>query len=128
VKGTYDGAPREVYLYHVADNETTMRDYGSQAVLWQTAVNPVVALELLAAGDWQASGVLGPEAFDAVPFLNLLAEYGSHHGMVELGRGRWPTPRPLGAVPTTGAERPVVRPPQLRNWHYENRLAVPDEA
>jgi saccharopine dehydrogenase-like NADP-dependent oxidoreductase len=46
VRGTYDGAPREVYLYHVADNETTMREWGSQAVLWQTAVCPVVALEL----------------------------------------------------------------------------------
>jgi saccharopine dehydrogenase (NAD+, L-lysine forming) len=119
VKGLYDGNPREVYLYHVADNETTMRDYGSQAVLWQTAVNPVVALELLASGDWAATGVLGPEAFDAVPFLNLLAEYGWHHGMVELGRTRWPTPRLLGAVPSNLAERPVVRPPQLRNFHYE---------
>ncbi|MEY3055349.1 MAG: hypothetical protein RL550_1872, partial [Actinomycetota bacterium] len=36
VKGTYDGNPREVYLYHVADNDTTMREWGSQAVLWQT--------------------------------------------------------------------------------------------
>ena len=32
VRGTYDGAPREVYLYHVADNETTMRDWGSQEI------------------------------------------------------------------------------------------------
>ena len=41
--------PREVYLYHVVDNEWSMREYGSQAVVWQTAINPVVALELLAA-------------------------------------------------------------------------------
>ena len=40
--------------------------------MWQTAVNPVVALELLAEGIWQGSGVLGPEAFDAVPFLDRL--------------------------------------------------------
>ncbi len=46
-----DGSPREAYLYHVVDNETTMREYGSQAVVWQTAINPVVALELLATGD-----------------------------------------------------------------------------
>ena len=45
-----DGPPREVYLYHVVDNEWSMREYGSQAVVWQTAINPVVALELLAAG------------------------------------------------------------------------------
>jgi saccharopine dehydrogenase-like NADP-dependent oxidoreductase len=72
-----DEKPREVYLYQVADNETTMRDWGSQAVVWQTAVNPVVALELIAAGAWKGVGVLGPEAFDAVPFLDLLTEYGA---------------------------------------------------
>jgi saccharopine dehydrogenase-like NADP-dependent oxidoreductase len=78
-----DGEPRKTYLYHVVDNETTMREYGSQAVVWQTAVNPVVALELLAKGRWSGAGVLGPEAFDAVPFLELLNEYGSPWGMRE---------------------------------------------
>jgi saccharopine dehydrogenase-like NADP-dependent oxidoreductase len=67
-----DGKPRRTYLYHVVDNEQTMRDYGAQCVVWQTAVNPVIALELLATGVWQGTGVLGPEAFDAVPFLDLL--------------------------------------------------------
>ena len=61
-----------------------MREYGSQAVVWQTAINPAVALELLAQGVWQGAGVLGPEAFDAVPFLDLLREYGSPHGQLEL--------------------------------------------
>jgi saccharopine dehydrogenase (NAD+, L-lysine-forming) len=79
-KGREGGA---VYLYHVADNETTMREYGHQAVVLQTALNPVVALELLAAGTWQGTGVLGPESFDADPFLELLADYGEPHGMVE---------------------------------------------
>ncbi len=67
-----DGQPRRTYLYHVSDNEDTMREYGAQCVVWQTAVNPVVALELLAGGTWSGTGVLGPEAFDAVPFLELL--------------------------------------------------------
>ena len=57
-----DGEPREVYLYHVVDNEWSMAEYGSQAVVWQTAINPVVALELLASGAWSGVGVLGPEA------------------------------------------------------------------
>jgi saccharopine dehydrogenase-like NADP-dependent oxidoreductase len=78
-----DGAPRSVYLYHVVDNEWSMREYGSQAVVWQTAINPVVALELLASGVWGGAGVLGPEAFDAVPFLDLLTTYGSPWGMRE---------------------------------------------
>jgi saccharopine dehydrogenase (NAD+, L-lysine-forming) len=72
-----DGAPTSVYLYHVVDNEWSMKEYGSQAVVWQTAVNPVVALELLATGGWSGAGVLGPEAFDAVPFLDRLVDFGS---------------------------------------------------
>ena len=78
-----DGNPRQVYLYHVVDNAWSMAEYRSQAVVWQTAVNPVVALELLATGAWQGTGVLGPEAFDAVPFLDLLTAYGSPWGMRE---------------------------------------------
>ena len=81
-----DGARREVYLHHVVDNSRSMAEYGAQCVVWQTAVNPVVALELLASGAWSGAGVLGPEAFDAVPFLDLLAEesgYASPWGIEE---------------------------------------------
>jgi saccharopine dehydrogenase-like NADP-dependent oxidoreductase len=79
-----DGSPREVYLYHVVDNEWSMREYGHQAVSWQTALNPVVALELLASGAWSGNGVLGPEAFDPVPFLDLLKDYGSPYRLSEI--------------------------------------------
>ncbi len=79
-----DGSPRRTYLYHVVDNEWSMREYGSQAVVWQTALNPVVALELLSEGTWQGNGVLGPEAFPAQPFLDRLAAYGAPHGVLEL--------------------------------------------
>jgi len=85
-----DGLPRDVYLYHIVDNEWSMREHGSQAVVWQTAVNPVVALELVDSGAWTGSGVLGPEAFDAVPFLDLLAQYGALWAMRE---------HPAAAVP-----------------------------
>jgi saccharopine dehydrogenase-like NADP-dependent oxidoreductase len=83
VTGMMRGRPRAVYLYHVVDNEESMRRYGHQAVVLQTALNPVVALELLAEGAWSGVGVLGPEAFPADSFLDLLAEYGSPHGMEE---------------------------------------------
>ncbi|QNJ93074.1 saccharopine dehydrogenase NADP-binding domain-containing protein [Mycolicibacterium fluoranthenivorans] len=79
-----DGEPRSTYLYHVVDNEWSMAEYGHQCVVWQTAINPVVALELLADGTWSGSGVLGPEAFDPVPFLELLTAYGSPWGIKEL--------------------------------------------
>ncbi len=78
VRGTgTDGSAREVYLYHVVDNAWSMSEYGSQAVVWQTAVNPVVALELIDSGAWSGAGVLGPEALPAGPFLDLLTDYGS---------------------------------------------------
>ncbi|MGW3799470.1 saccharopine dehydrogenase family protein [Streptomyces clavifer] len=83
VKGVKDGRPREVYLYHVVDNQWSMREYGSQAVVWQTAINPVAALELVAGGAWGGSGVLGPEAMPPRPFLDLLTEYGTPWAMRE---------------------------------------------
>ncbi len=85
VKGTgVDGNAREVYLYHVVDTEETWAKDGAQAVTWQTAINPVIALELMASGTWSGSGVLGPEAFDPVPFMDLLKDYGSPWGMTEM--------------------------------------------
>ncbi|MCD6641073.1 MAG: saccharopine dehydrogenase NADP-binding domain-containing protein [Nocardioides sp.] len=82
----WEGRPRSTYLYHVVDNADSMRDYGAQCVVWQTAINPVIALELLATGSWSGTGVLGPEAFPAGPFLDLLAApqpegYGSPGGI-----------------------------------------------
>jgi saccharopine dehydrogenase-like NADP-dependent oxidoreductase len=76
-----DGRPREVYLFHVVDNEETWGRDHAQAVVWQTAVNPVIAFELLASGAWRGAGVLGPEAFDPDPFLDLLAEHGAPWGL-----------------------------------------------
>lgn len=87
--GTYvtgvgvDGEPRAVYLYHVADNEQTMAEYGTQAVVWQTAINPIVALELIADGSWKGTGVRGPETFDAQPFLERMTNAGWDYGIVE---------------------------------------------
>ena len=85
VKGTgTDGNAREVYLYHVVDTEETWAKDGAQAVTWQTAINPVIGMELLATGAWQGTGILGPEAFNAVPFMDLLKDYGSPWGMTEM--------------------------------------------
>jgi saccharopine dehydrogenase (NAD+, L-lysine-forming) len=78
-----DGEAREVYLYQVVDNEETWGRDQAQAVVWQTALNPVIALELLASGTWSGAGVLGPEAFAPTPFLDLLNEHGSPWGMEE---------------------------------------------
>ena len=78
VKGlNKEGQPYACYLYNVVDNEWSMQHYGDQAVVWQTAVNPVVAMELIHNGVWKPEGVAGPEWFDAKPFLDLLDSYGT---------------------------------------------------
>ncbi len=84
IKGRKDGRPRQVYLYQVADNQTCMTKHGVQAVVWQTAVGPVIGMDLLANGVWQGSGVLGPEAFDPDPFIAKMAEYDFPYGMREM--------------------------------------------
>jgi saccharopine dehydrogenase-like NADP-dependent oxidoreductase len=87
VIGRKDGKPREVFLYQMADAAETLRATGSQVVGWQTGFNPVLAMELLATGAWSGSGVLGPEAFDAAPYLALMDRYGIHHATVEMEPG-----------------------------------------
>ena len=71
------GKPKAVYIYNVVDNAWSMENYGDQAVVWQTAINPVMAMELIHKGIWKPEGVNGPEWFAPKPFLELLAEYGS---------------------------------------------------
>ena len=84
VTGTKDGKRRQVYLYQVADNETTMKNCGVQAVVWQTAVSPVIMMELIASKAWSGAGVLGPEAFDPDPFMALMSEFDFPYGMKEM--------------------------------------------
>ena len=68
-----DGKPRATFLYHVADTKWTADEFDAQAVVWQTALVPVVALELLEKGVWSGKGVMAPEEFDAKAFLDLMS-------------------------------------------------------
>jgi saccharopine dehydrogenase-like NADP-dependent oxidoreductase len=84
VIGMKDGKPRQVYLYQVADNETCMKELGCQAVVAQTAFNAVLAWELIHLGEWKGVGVLGPEAFDPIPFMQRMENYGFPYGIKEM--------------------------------------------
>jgi saccharopine dehydrogenase (NAD+, L-lysine-forming) len=84
IKGTKDGKPREVYLYQVADNQECMKIWGCQAVVAQTAFSAVIAMDLLKHKIWSGAGVLGPEAFESVPFMEKMADYGFPYGMKEM--------------------------------------------
>jgi saccharopine dehydrogenase-like NADP-dependent oxidoreductase len=72
-----EGKPYACYIYNVVDNEWSMKNYGDQAVVWQTAINPVIAMELIANGTWKPAGVIGPEWLEPKPFLDLIESYGS---------------------------------------------------
>lgn len=84
VKGKKDGKPRQVYIYQVADNKTCMKKWGCQAVVAQTGFNPVIGFELLEKGIWKGKGVMGPEAFDPKPFMDLMKIYGFPYGIKEM--------------------------------------------
>ncbi len=81
VKGKKDGKPRQVYLYQVADNQECMQRLNCQAVVAQTAFNAVIGWDLLEHGVWKGAGVLGPEAFDPIPFMEKMADYGFPYGI-----------------------------------------------
>jgi saccharopine dehydrogenase (NAD+, L-lysine forming) len=84
VVGKKDGYDRSVYIYQVADNQECMKKVGSQAVVAQTAFNPVIMMELLAEGIWKGTGVQNPEYFPAEPFISRMEYYGFPPGMVEM--------------------------------------------
>ena len=84
VRGIKDGHPREVYLYQVADNAECMKRWGCQAVVAQTAFSAVIGWDLIAHGQWKGAGVLGPEAFNPIPFMNKMAEYEFPYGIKEM--------------------------------------------
>ena len=72
-----EGKPYACYIYNVVDNKWSMDNYGDQAVVWQTAINPVIAMELIANGTWKPIGVVGPEWLEPKPLLDLIESYGS---------------------------------------------------
>jgi len=84
IKGVKDKKERNVYIYQLVDNKECMTTYGSQAVVAQTAVGPVIMMELLAKGIWKGKGVMGPENFPAEPFMERLASYGFPPSMMEM--------------------------------------------
>ena len=56
----------------------------SLGLVFVPCAGPVLAtVSVLAAGTWEGTGVLGPESFPPDPFLELLADYGEPHGVVE---------------------------------------------
>ncbi|MDD2216265.1 MAG: hypothetical protein PHE41_06830, partial [Eubacteriales bacterium] len=81
--GKKDGLRRSVYLYQIADNQECMKKYGTNSVVAQTGVSPVIMLELIAKGIWRLDGVHGPESFDPDPYIERLVKYEFPAGLEE---------------------------------------------
>jgi saccharopine dehydrogenase-like NADP-dependent oxidoreductase len=84
VKGVKDKKPRQVYIYQVADNQECMEKFGCQAVVAQTGYNPVIGFELIEQGLWKGAGIYGPEAFDPLPFMQRMVEFGFPYSIKEM--------------------------------------------
>jgi len=76
ISGKKDGLNRAVYIYQLADNQECIAKYGTSSVVTQTAVGPVIMLDLIANGIWKGVGVCGPEAFNPDPFVLKMRDYG----------------------------------------------------
>jgi saccharopine dehydrogenase-like NADP-dependent oxidoreductase len=75
---------RSVYLYQVADNQTCLKKYRINSVVAQTAVGPIIMLELIDKGIWDMKGVHEPESFSPNPFVERLAKYEFPAGIREM--------------------------------------------
>ena len=84
VTGTKDGLRRSVYLYQIADNQECIQKYTTNSVVAQTAIVPVLTLELIAKGVYDLKGVHGPESFDPDPLMDSLARSEFPPGIKEM--------------------------------------------
>ena len=84
VTGKKDGLKRSIYIYQIAENQVCIGKYGTNSVVAQTAVGPVIMMELVATGVWDIKGVHGPESFDPDPFISRLAKYEFPAGIREM--------------------------------------------
>lgn len=84
VKGMKDGESRQVYMYQITDHAFCMEKYGCQAISWQTGVNPVIVMELLAEEQWRGKGVIACEAFDAAPYLAKMTDFDLPYTLLEM--------------------------------------------
>lgn len=55
--GKKDGREQEYFIYQAFDNQESMRNWGSQAVVAQTGFGAALAIELVGKGVWREAGV-----------------------------------------------------------------------
>ncbi|MGI6244143.1 MAG: saccharopine dehydrogenase family protein [Pseudochelatococcus sp.] len=76
VKGTKDGAAREIFIYQICDHKESYEEVGSQAISYTAGVPPVAAAMLVATGAWDVKRQVNVEELPPHPFLDLLNRIG----------------------------------------------------
>jgi saccharopine dehydrogenase-like NADP-dependent oxidoreductase len=87
VKGTKDGAAREVFIHQISQHEAAYAELGSQGISYTAGVPPVAAALLVAQGTWDTGTMVNVEELDPEPFLALLDEMGLPTEILELEPG-----------------------------------------
>ncbi|HEX2303827.1 MAG TPA: hypothetical protein VHH57_09430 [Gaiella sp.] len=79
-----DGNPRKTHLYHVVDNEWSMREYGRAGGRLADGTQPGRGAGAPRLGLLVGDGRARTRGLPARPFLDKLAELGSPNGVLEL--------------------------------------------
>ena len=87
VKGTKDGAPREMFIFQVSDHEAAYREVESQGISYTAGVPPVAAARLIASGEWDTATMVNVEELDPDPFIELLDVMGLPTEYLEIEPG-----------------------------------------
>lgn len=76
IKGTKDGAAKEVFIYNICDHAQNFAEVESQAISYTAGVPAAAAALLIADGTWDVGRMVNVEELPAEPFLKTLAELG----------------------------------------------------
>lgn len=82
--GKKDGREKEYFIYQAFDNQESMKNWGSQAVVAQTGFGAALAIELVGKGVWREAGVFSSEYFDPLPYMELMDESGYRYHVKEM--------------------------------------------
>lgn len=76
VVGEKNGIPKELFIYNIANHETSYQDIGSQAIAYTAGVPAAAAAILVANNTWDIHKMANIENLPPKPYLKMIAELG----------------------------------------------------
>lgn len=87
VKGTKDGAPREMFIYQVSEHEQAYAEVESQGISYTAGLPAIATAMLIADGRWDTGTMVNVEELDPEPFIDILDRIGLPTDYLELEPG-----------------------------------------